>query len=138
MSLARFLARHIAKSAWGAQRGLGGLSGDEEAIHRFARVITMPGDLVMEISEESRTPQLISLHFEVPEEDARLRLQELARLRGLIAVSVCISDAQPGEAQRIVGADDFAADLRLADAFQQVADRRDRALSRAPASTRCR
>ncbi len=31
----------------------------------------------MEIDAKSRTPEIISLHFEVPEEDARLRVQEL-------------------------------------------------------------
>lgn len=78
MSLARFLARQIAKSPWGRQRGLAGLDDDEEAIHSLARVIIMPADLVLELSESSRTPQLISLHFEVPEDDARLRLSELS------------------------------------------------------------
>ena len=78
ISLARFLARQIVKSAWGQQRGLDGMDNDDESIHRFARMIAMPVDLVMEINAESRTPQLISLHFEVPEEDARLRLGELA------------------------------------------------------------
>ncbi len=82
MSLARFLARHIAKSTWGEQRGLDGLDEDDGFIHRFGRVIVMPGDLVLEINEESRTPELISLHFEVPEDEARLRLQELATYAG--------------------------------------------------------
>ncbi len=77
MSLARFLARHIAKSPWGIKRGLGGLGADDESIHHFARVIIMPIDLVLELNTNSRTPQLISLHFEVPEDDARLRLLEL-------------------------------------------------------------
>jgi hypothetical protein len=77
MSLARFLARHIARSNWGTKRGLGGLNADDESIHRFARVIVMPKNLLTEISAESRTPELISLHFEVPEDDARLRLLEL-------------------------------------------------------------
>ena len=78
MSLARFLARQIAKSPWGQKRGLDGLDDDEDRLHRFARIIVMPIDLVMEINTESRTPQIISLHFEVPEDDARLRLQDLA------------------------------------------------------------
>ncbi len=78
ISLARFLARQIAKTDWGAQRGLQELDGDDETIYRFARMIIMPVDLVMELNAGSRTPQLISLHFEVPEEDARLRLQDLA------------------------------------------------------------
>ena len=77
MSLARFLARHIAKSPWGEKRGLDGLD-DDQSIHQFARVIVMPADLVLELSAASQTPQIISLHFEVPEEDAELRLQELA------------------------------------------------------------
>ena len=81
MSLARFLARHIATSPWGEERGLRELGGDEDMIDLFARVITMPGDLVMEIAAKSRTPELISLHFEVPEDDARLRLKELASYR---------------------------------------------------------
>jgi hypothetical protein len=78
ISLARFLARQIAKSDWGMMRGVDELDGDDEGIYRFARMIAMPVDLVMEISAASRTPQLIGLHFEVPEEDARLRLQEIA------------------------------------------------------------
>jgi hypothetical protein len=78
MSLARFLARQIAKSEWGQKRGLAWMDEDEESIYPFARMIAMPVDLVMEISADSRTPQLISLHFEVPEDDARLRLQDIA------------------------------------------------------------
>lgn len=76
MSLARFLARHIAKSPWGAQRGLSEIE-ETGLIPPFARILVMPGELVLEISEESRTPEIISLHFEVPEEDALLRLQDL-------------------------------------------------------------
>ena len=81
MSLARFLARHIAKSPWGEKRGLSQIE-ENGQIHPFARILTMPGGLVMEINKESRTPELISLHFEVPEEDASLRLQDLAAYAG--------------------------------------------------------
>ncbi len=77
MSMARFLAREIAGSSWGRKRGLEGISDDDPIIHRLARVIAMPGEMVMEINPESRTPQLISLHFEVPEDDAKLRLDDL-------------------------------------------------------------
>lgn len=77
MSLARFLAREIAGSSWGQKRQLGSIEGNDPAIHRFARAIAMPEEMVLEINPESRTPQLISLHFEVPEEDARLRLEDL-------------------------------------------------------------
>jgi hypothetical protein len=82
MSLARFLARHIAKSPWGHKRGLTGLDEDDETIHIFARIIAMPVDMVMEINAASRTPQLISLHFEVPEEDAKTRLKEIGAQAG--------------------------------------------------------
>jgi hypothetical protein len=82
MSLARFLARHIARSPWGLKRGLTELDGDEELIHYFARMLVMPVDMVMEINAASRTPQLISLHFEVPEEDAKTRLKEIAAQAG--------------------------------------------------------
>lgn len=78
MSMARFLARLIVKSKWGHERGLNGVEADEPSVYRFARIIAMPVDMVMEINPESRTPQLISLHFEVPESDAHLRLQELS------------------------------------------------------------
>ena len=77
MSLARFLARHIAKSTWGEKRGLSDIE-ENGLIPPFARILAMPGGLVMEISEASRTPEIISLHFEVPEDDARLRLEDLA------------------------------------------------------------
>jgi hypothetical protein len=77
MSLARFLARHIVKSPWGHKRGLSELDGDEEMIHYFARMLVMPVDMVMEINAASRTPELISLHFEVPEDDAKKRLKEI-------------------------------------------------------------
>jgi hypothetical protein len=82
MSLARFLARHIAKSPWGRKRGLDGIDENEQIIHSFARVLVMPGEFVMEITETSRTPQIISLHFEVPEDDALLRLQDLKTYSG--------------------------------------------------------
>ncbi len=82
ISLARFLARHIGKSQWGHKRGLGELDENEPLIHSFGRMIVMPADLINEIGAESRTPQLISLHFEVPEDEAQLRLQELAAYTG--------------------------------------------------------
>jgi hypothetical protein len=82
MSLARFLARHIARSPWGLKRGLEALDGAEDLIHYFARMLVMPVDMVMEINAASRTPQLISLHFEVPEEDAKTRLKEIAAQAG--------------------------------------------------------
>lgn len=78
ISLARFLAKTIAKSPWGEERGLPEIVHDDQSIYRFARAIIMPAEMVLEINDDARTADLISLHFEVPLDDARLRLEELA------------------------------------------------------------
>lgn len=78
MSLCRLLARHVISSAWGQARGTAELSTEEE-IHCFARMLIMPLEMVQALSSGARTPTTMSLHFEVPEEDARLRLNEIAR-----------------------------------------------------------
>jgi hypothetical protein len=77
MSLARLLARQLANSPWGQTRGLLAQISDEPTLHRFARMIVMPAPMVLELNPTARTPSLLSAHFEVPEEDARLRLEEL-------------------------------------------------------------
>lgn len=77
MSLARLLARQLVASRWGQERNLSANLQDEETLHRFARMIVMPAPMVLELSTAARTPPLLSAHFEVPEEDARLRLTEL-------------------------------------------------------------
>lgn len=77
MSLARLLVRHIATSDWGQERNLNELLGDAEAINIFARMLIMPEDMVMGLSSSARNPKTMSLHFEVPEDDARQRLLEL-------------------------------------------------------------
>lgn len=77
MSLARLLARQLASSPWGQTRGLLTKIRDELTLHRFARMIVMPAPMVLELNAAARTPSLLSAHFEVPEEDARLRLEEL-------------------------------------------------------------
>lgn len=78
MSLARMLARHVANCPWGTERGLSALDQDERKLYSFARMIVMPASMVMELNPNARTPHLVSAHFEVPEDDARLRLQELS------------------------------------------------------------
>lgn len=78
MSLARMLARHVISSEWGQAQNLPALVGqDEDDIHAFARMITMPRPMVMALSASSRTPSTLSMRFEVPEDDARQRLVEL-------------------------------------------------------------
>jgi len=77
MSMARLLARHIAHSEWGQQHGLGDVSGDEESLRTFARILAMPRSMIENVSGPSRTAPTMRLHFEVPEEDARLRLIDL-------------------------------------------------------------
>jgi len=78
MSLARLLARHVAGSDWGKARGvLEILRRVEENIRAFARMIVMPADIVRGLSSGARNPTIMSLQFEVPEDDARQRLDEL-------------------------------------------------------------
>jgi len=81
MSLARLFARQIASSEWGSKQALSSLVHDEEAIHAFARMLVMPASLIRSLSEGARTPEYISAHFEVPADDALLRLQELGLLK---------------------------------------------------------
>ncbi len=78
MSLARLLVRHIAKSSWGQERGLDSVLKDEETTQVFARMLVMPREMVHMLSSGARNPTAMSMHFEVPEEDARKRLVELA------------------------------------------------------------
>lgn len=80
MSLARLLARHIAQSEWGETRGLREIlkqDKNEELLKAFARMLIMPAPMVKALSPGARTPVTMSIHFEVPEDDVRLRLQEL-------------------------------------------------------------
>jgi hypothetical protein len=78
MSLARLLARHVVTSPWGNQRGLSELRHDEGLLRAFARMLIMPVGMVKALSSGARTPTAMSMHFEVPEEDARQRLEELS------------------------------------------------------------
>lgn len=79
MSMARLLARHVAYSEWGrARKVFEILKKDPKLIQIFARMLIMPYDMVMGLSSAARNPTAMSMHFEVPEEDARLRLQEMS------------------------------------------------------------
>lgn len=80
MSLARLLARHVIQSEWGRQRGLHEIfkeDRDETLLRVFARMLVMPAAMVHALERDVRTPSTMSTHFEVPEDDARQRLQEL-------------------------------------------------------------
>lgn len=80
MSLARMLARHVAASPWGQQHNLTPILQDPDQLYTFARMLIMPRNMVMELTTGARTPTAMSVHFEVPEEDARLRLIDLGNL----------------------------------------------------------
>lgn len=80
MSLARLLARHVVQSEWGAQRGLPELFKQgswDEMTKAFARMLIMPIGMIKALTPEARTPLTMSMHFEVPEDDAKQRLDEL-------------------------------------------------------------
>lgn len=81
MSLARMLARHVASSKWGQERDLTDLLHNPDQLHVFARMLIMPKFMVMTLTTGARTPTAMSVHFEVPEADAKVRLEELARQR---------------------------------------------------------
>jgi len=77
MSIARLLARHIATCPWGEERGLFGILRQDDNINRFARMLIMPKALVEKVDTAARNPKTMSLQFEVPEDDIRLRLDEV-------------------------------------------------------------
>jgi hypothetical protein len=80
MSIARLLVRYICRSTWGADHNLGDLQNDEPAIRAFARTLLMPRQMIAALVESEREPFAISNRFEVPEDDARLRLIDLGYL----------------------------------------------------------
>ncbi len=80
MSIARLLVRYICRSAWGTKYQLAQFQTNEEAIRTFARVLLMPSAMIATLNDGSRNPITISNRFEVPEDDAQLRLIELGYL----------------------------------------------------------
>jgi hypothetical protein len=77
MSVARLLVRSICASDWGSQHHLTAFGQDREALRVFARALLMPRNLLEQISEGVRTPPVIGMRFQVPDEDAQLRLLDL-------------------------------------------------------------
>ena len=80
MSIARLLVRYICRSSWGADHSLSAFESDEQAIRAFARTLLMPLDMMAKLDPISRDPFFVSNRFEVPEQDARLRLIDLGYL----------------------------------------------------------
>ncbi|MBC7870031.1 MAG: hypothetical protein H7Y09_04270 [Chitinophagaceae bacterium] len=77
MSIARLLARHVVGSSWGQARNVSQLlNNDEDMLRVFTRMLVMPTEMMEALSSGARHNIAISMLFEVPEEDARLRLQE--------------------------------------------------------------
>jgi hypothetical protein len=76
MSIARLLVRYIVRSDWGHRHGTSGLIDDEEAIRSFARAVLMPR-MMLSTATTSKDPAVLSIRFEIPEEDVRLRLSDL-------------------------------------------------------------
>lgn len=77
MSIARLLARHLASCPWGRERDLFTLLREGDNLKHFARMLIMPKPLVEQVSTAARNPTTMSLQFEVPEDDIRIRLDEV-------------------------------------------------------------
>jgi hypothetical protein len=75
MSAVRFLARTVARSEWGKERGLDVLLTNPDTLRRLARAIIIPRAFLENSEVADKTA--ISLRFEVPEEDAETRLGDL-------------------------------------------------------------
>ena|SRR5258708_976537 len=82
MSVARLLARCAVRSEWGELRKLPTVASADEGLRALARAILMPRSMLDRLTAASRTPIAISLRFEVPEDDAQQRLQDLGYMRG--------------------------------------------------------
>ena len=76
MSLIRMLARHVIGCEWGKAKGLPELiTNHEDAVKDFARMLIMPAFMLEDLTSSERNPTTMSMQFEVPEEDAVLRLE---------------------------------------------------------------
>jgi hypothetical protein len=80
VSVARLLARHICTSLWGTERRLHEIMDDGELLRVFARALLMPRAMLEALSPAVRTPPIIAMRFQVPEDDAQLRLHDLGYL----------------------------------------------------------
>jgi hypothetical protein len=77
MSAVRLLARNIARSEWGQQRGLTTLLIDTHTLNVFARALLVPKSLLDKFDKEVHEKTAISFRFELPEDDAQARLEDM-------------------------------------------------------------
>lgn len=77
MSMARLLARHVINCEWGKAKNLPDMVDDDETLRVFARMLIMPAELLNVVGQAMRTPNTVSMQFEVPEDDAHKRLLQL-------------------------------------------------------------
>jgi hypothetical protein len=80
MSIARLLVRYICRSEWGQQRGLAVVLENEETLRAFARALLLPRSMLRSSVTTSRDPAVLSIRFEIPEDDVALRLVDLGYL----------------------------------------------------------
>ena len=77
MSVARLLARHIARSDWGVKHGLAPVFHSKNLINTFARVLMMPRKMVTDALESGQSEIALINRFEVPENDYMIRMEDL-------------------------------------------------------------
>lgn len=77
MSVARLLARHIARSEWGVERGFENIYYSKELTNQFARTLLMPRGMMAEATESGQSSSALVNRFEVPTKDFHIRLEEL-------------------------------------------------------------
>lgn len=77
MSVARLLARHIARSDWGVEHGLAEVFHSKNLTNAFARVLMMPKQMVEHALESGQSEIALINRFEVPENDYMLRMEDL-------------------------------------------------------------
>jgi len=79
MSAVRLLARSVIRSEWGQARGLAQLGEENpDNVNLLARAIIIPRQLLDVMGDDITLDKTtVSLHFEVPEADAELRLADL-------------------------------------------------------------
>lgn len=77
MSVARLLARHIARCDWGDEHGLGPIFNSKTLTNRFARALMMPRGMVAQAFEDGQSHIAMLNRFELPENDFKMRMIEL-------------------------------------------------------------
>jgi hypothetical protein len=80
VSMARLLARHAINCEWGQQRKLLEIIRSDEDVRTFARMVIMPREMIDLLTTGARNPVAMSMHFEVPEDDAQHRLMQIASM----------------------------------------------------------